>query len=132
MKQTNKALKAKIESLELDLSIANKKYQGYENAETMNAALMINQNRGDYEHYRALYQECLQTAKFTDNVKSGIWTVKQSALYSVEDKMKEDYSDLLDQAVARLRMSHDLYKEILRVAFQGINWQEVAEHITME
>jgi len=125
MKQTNKALKAKISQLE-----ESKKYQGYENAETFHAALIINRSREDYTYYRNMKEEMLNSGRWSERVTSGVWTVEQYALYMVEDAMKDDYECKMEKAVCQI--TGELYRELLTVAFQQINWKEVAEAILVD
>ena len=90
---------------------------------------MLNQEREVYERVRAYQAELKETAKFSDNVKAKIWTEAQYVRYMIEDSLRAQVEN--DMEAEQLNMA-PIFQDLLRDAFNRINWQEVAEQLTME
>jgi hypothetical protein len=123
MKQTNKALKAKISELESEVARLQKKdeYNGWSNYETWNVALWFGNDSSEY------WNEEAQTA-YDEAEADKTFTKEENAVYALAAQMKDNAQDYETYGIKIEGFCADLLNASLRV----VDWHEIARHYMEE
>ena len=100
-----------------------RKYNGWTNYETWVTALWLDNDQATQDYWREVAQECRDEAPAASQVEDGIWTISQTARFTLADRTKEEISD-----GTPVTAEASLYADLLGAALQEVNWQEIAEH----
>lgn len=101
-------------------NIKDPTYEGWTNKPTwaINLWLRNEQASDTYWHDEAIRH--VTTATPTE-----YWTADQSALYGLEEQLKDEHEELADDAIHEVNFTKDL----LTWALAHVDWREIAEHL---
>jgi hypothetical protein len=107
-----------------------KRYNGWTNYETWNVKLWIDNERGDYEHWREQAISC-----WRDRARLESWenpgrlqqTDEQRALYRLADQLKDSYEESQCNILEGANLSASMWADLLGAALSEVNWREIAE-----
>lgn len=102
-------------------------YQGWANYETWATALWIDNDRGEYEHWRGVRDEVLEDfSPHSEGAPTREYEWSDAAV-ALGDQMKESFEGQL----AELKVD-GMWGDLLRAAFDEIVWYEIAESLIEE
>ncbi len=123
MKQTNKALKAKIEELEARLSVKEeeKGYNGWTNYETWNCKLWMDNSQGDQEYWSEQAQDAYKYARADQ-----YFTQEEKAVLNLSMTLEEYFDENMEEQGIQVS---GFYQDILNSSLREINWHEIAKSL---
>lgn len=98
----------------------------YENYETFSIAVMLDNERSSYERWKETAKDIQEAAPNMPQVKDGIWTAEEAALFTLEDTLKAYYQE------THPMQNNSVWSMLLNGALSRVNWREVAENILAE
>jgi len=96
-------------------------YNGWSNYETWAVALWLDNEQETYSYWREQAATSKDTAPVCSQVKDGIWTPKEAAVYLLADQLKEEVTEQnpLDGTAS-------LYADLLCSALGEVYWEGIA------
>lgn len=127
MKQTNKALKAKILELENQIKKAaeDKKYNGWTNYETWLVKLWMDNDEGSQDYTREQATEIYKNTVEDASNPHYIRTRLDKATYELMKVLRDEFSEQTPDMSG-------VYADLLTGAISEVNWHEIAENIMAE
>lgn len=104
-------------------------YNGWTNYETWCVHLWLTNDEGSYRYWREEAMRCFFEAPEYANVSNGLWTVGQTARYTLRDALKESFQTFhpfRGEHLAKPR-EPDVFCDLLDAALSEVNWCEIAE-----
>lgn len=102
--------------------MSEKGYQGWENYETWNVALWLNNEEGNYKYWRGMAEECKAEYPAEPNYETKEYKTARLAL---ADNLKEQ----LEEGMPELE---GFWGDLLSAAFSEVNWLEIADSFLEE
>jgi len=99
------------------------RYNGWTNYETWAVALWIDNDYGSHTYWRQEAARHVKDSPKCQMVRDGLWTTNEAARFSLADQLKEETTD------AAPDMEPSVYSDLLRAAFDSVNWSEVAQNL---
>ena len=96
----------------------DRKYNGWTNYETWNAALWIGEGSSDYWAEQA--QECFDAAEACNT-----FTRVENATFALAERMESDCDEQQESAGLP---TYGMFADLLNAALGQINWHEIARH----
>ncbi len=95
-----------------------KSYNGWSNYETWNVALWIDNEQGNYNHWRSEAQDCWDNA----SPRQATLTREERAAYDLADRLKSQFEEDAPDLGA------SCWSDLLSAALSEVDWDEIAEH----
>ena len=99
------------------------RYNGWTNYETWVTALWLDNDQATQDYWWEVARKCRDAAPAASQVEEGIWTIDQTARFTLADALKEEVSE-----GTPVTAEASLYADLLGAALQEVNWHEIAEH----
>jgi len=96
-------------------------YNGWSNYETWAVALWLDNEESTYRYWRETAQRHRDMAYASEQVKGGIWTQKEAAIFQLAGQLKDDVCNQNPLADAL-----SMYSDLLSSALSQVDWQEIA------
>lgn len=96
----------------------DRKYNGWTNYETWNAALWMGE--GSSEYWAEQAQEC-----FDDAEADGTFSRAENATFALAERMEADSDERAEETLGSVT---GMYADLLNAALGQINWHEIARH----
>lgn len=103
--------------------MADQEYQGWSNYETWAVALMLDNDRAEYEFVMSLVEDCLEMGNSNKETETLEEFLHSDCEINLADTLRdyiEDNNPLEGQAT--------VYGQLLMGAIHNVNWMELAEH----
>lgn len=105
----------------------DKRYNGWQNYETWNVALWLNNDQGLSEMWEARAQEYWDEAE-----AEGSFTREDNATLLLADMLKNELEDEMATLLESAKASASMWADLLGAALSEVNWREIAEHYIEE
>lgn len=106
-----------------------KRYNGWTNYETWCVHLWLTNNAGSYCYWSDEAAVHRGEASDHENAKQGVWSVEETARFTLADAMKESFEQFhpfRGEHLAKPR-EPDVYCDLLDAALSEVDWHEVAQ-----
>jgi len=95
--------------------------EGWTNRETWLVNLHLSNEQSSYSYWKAEAEGHAVRASAAEQVREGLWTIKEAARFYLADQLREELLEALAANEATL------YSDLIMSALDRVDWVEIAE-----
>ncbi len=109
--------------------MADEKYNGWTNYETWVVKLWIDNDQESQAYWLEQARGCARDAHTFDQVKDGIWTAEQSAMFNLATVLELEHEAQFAEGTARTEACAGVFIDLMGAALGRVHWNEIAANL---